>query len=159
MVDHVNLPTNDSASTDANPENKIKEAFLDLDHNSKTLLKLFCFLDGTAIPELMLMRAKSCQRVWDSTGEVEEVSLSQAGLSSDVISVVSAEDKVEKALNRLIASMLVSWKPGKLGRILHLESTTQSLLVQCITDPLKWRLQACLLVCHTFPMYKFVEPL
>ena len=105
------------------------------------------------------MRAKDCQSVWASTGEVEKVSPTQAGLNSDVIFIVSAEDKVEKAFDRVKASMLITWEPEQIGWTLHLDVTTQSLVVKCINDLNIWRLQAFLLVCHTFSMHKHFEPL
>ncbi|KAL9120183.1 MAG: hypothetical protein Q9187_003262 [Circinaria calcarea] len=43
---HISLPTNDNTSTEVNPQNKIKKAFSDLNHESKTLLKLFCLTSG-----------------------------------------------------------------------------------------------------------------
>ncbi|MCJ1395924.1 hypothetical protein MMC18_008810 [Xylographa bjoerkii] len=159
VVDQSIPSSDDTASTEASLQDKIRRVFSDLDHESKTLMKLFCFLDPTAIPELMLVRAEDCQTDWASTGEIERVSPTQAGLSTDVVSIVSAKDKIEKALDRLKASELITWKLGHIGRILSLDLTTQSLVAECITDPLRWKVQALLLVCHTFPMHRHFEPL
>lgn len=79
VIDHIILPANGSASGRVNPQDKINQAFFDLDHESKTLLQLFCFLDGAAISEFMLLRAKRPQAIWGSTGEVEEVTPIEAG--------------------------------------------------------------------------------
>ncbi len=142
---------------------RIRARAIQVEHESRvasTLLRLLCFLDGASIPEFMLIRAKEPQKVWNSSGEAQKVSVTEVGLNVDVLSLVLDNVKIDEAIKRLEAAMLIVSEPGAYGyRTLNLDSATQSQLTQCMTDPLVWRLQALILVCHTFPMHSYVEPL
>lgn len=128
--------------------------------DAQTLLRLLCFLDGTRIPEFMLIRAKEPQKIWSPSGEIQKVPVTEVGLNSDVISLVSDNVKIDEAIKQLEAAMLITSELGAYGhRTLHIDSATQLRLIQCLANPLTWRLQALILVCHTFPMHPYVEPL
>ena len=128
--------------------------------DAQTLLKLLCFLDGESIPEFMLIRAKEPQKVWSPSGEIQKVPVTEVGLNSDVLSLISDNVKIDGAIRRLEAARLITSEPGAYGlRTLHINLSTQSRRTQCMTDPLAWRLQALVLICHTFPMHPYVEPL
>lgn len=128
--------------------------------NARTLLKLLCCLGGKCIPEFMLLRAREPQKIWSPSGEVQEVPVTAIGLNNDVLSLVSDNFKIDDAIKRLEAATLITSTPGPYGRrTLGIDSTTHLHLSQCMADRLVWRLQALILVCHTFPMHPYAEPL
>ena len=107
----------------------------------------------------MLILAKKPQKVWSSSGEIQKVPVTDVGLSSDVLSLISDNVKIDLAIKQLEAAMLITSELGAYGhRTLHIDSATQLRLTQCLDDPLAWRLQALMFVCHTFPMHPYVEP-
>ena len=108
----------------------------------------------------MLIRAKEPQKIWSPSGEIQKVPVTEVGLNSDVLSLVSDNVKIDEAIKQLEAAMLITSELGAYGhRTLHIDSATQLHLTQCFANPLTWRLQALILVCHTFPMHPYVEPL
>jgi len=128
--------------------------------DAQTLLRLLCFLDGTSIPEFMLIRVKEPQNVWSPSGEIKKVPVTEVGLNSDVLSLVSDNVKIDGAIKQLEAARLITSELGAYGhRTLHIDSAVQLHSTQCLADPLAWRFQALILVCHTFPMHPYVEPL
>lgn len=153
-----------TASVDASglPRDRIRASLVQVQRESRdasTLLALLCFLDGTNISEFMLTRVKEPRKVWSPSGEVQKVPVTGVGFNSDVLSLVSDVAKIDEAIKRLEAAELIASEPGAYGRRLHLDSATQLCLTHCMDDPLAWRLQALILVCHTFPMHRYVEPL
>ncbi len=133
----ASTPSNGIASGRVNPQDKIYQAFFDLNHESKTILQLFCFLDGATISMFMITRAERPQAIWGSTGETEEVTPIEAGLRSDMLSLISNKSEVKRAIDYLEASKLITSEPGPYGaRIVHLDSITQLRLAQYITEPL-----------------------
>ncbi|MCJ1248447.1 hypothetical protein MMC30_005665 [Trapelia coarctata] len=150
-------------SSTCSPQDQDETSFLRVEHESKdaaTLLKLLCFTDGADVSEFVLIRAREPQKVWGSSGEVQVVAVTETGLENDVLSLVSSDLKIDKAIRSLEAFMLIRSEPGPYGcRNLSLDRTTQLHLVQCIPDPVTWRLQALILMCHTFPMHQYLQPL
>ena len=108
----------------------------------------------------MLLRAKEPQKDWGSLGEVQQVPVTEVGFNSDVLSLVLDHTKIDKAINTLEAAKLITSEPGAYQRrTLRLDPEKQLCLAQILENPLAWRLQALKLVCHTFPIHPFVEPL
>ncbi|KAL9126212.1 MAG: hypothetical protein Q9217_004704 [Psora testacea] len=127
---------------------------------ASTLWKLLCFLDVANVPEFMLMRGKESQKIWGPSGEVQEIRVNQIGLDDDVLWLLSDDLRIREAIERLEATSLITSEPGAYNRgTLILDTATQAQLIDCMDDPSKWRLQALILVCHTFPMHPYVEPL
>lgn len=162
LKDETNLSHTSEHRTSA-IEDRLQANIVQVQHESRdawTLLALMCFLDGTIIPEFMLRRAKQPQKVWNSSGEIQEVSVTSIGFNTDVLLLLSDDDKIEESIKRLETARLIVLEPGAYGyRSLHLDPATQLHLAQSMRDPLTWRLQALILVCHTFPMDSYVEPL
>ena len=50
-----------------------------------TLLKILCFLGGVDVPEIMLLRTNLPRKSWGGSGEVEEVTASEAGFYIDLL--------------------------------------------------------------------------
>lgn len=93
--------------------------------DAQTLLRLLCFLDAASISEIMLIRAKEPQKVWSPSGEIQEVPVTEVGLNSNVLSLVSDNDKINGAIKRLEAARLVTSEPGAYRhRSLHIDSAT-----------------------------------
>ena len=86
--------------------------------------------------------------------------VTEVGFNSEVLSLVLDHTRIEKAINTLEAAKLITSGPGAYSRrTLRLDPEKQLCVAQILDSPLTWRLQALKLVCHTFPMHTFVEPL
>ncbi len=145
------------------PKDQVHASLIQVKRESKdaaTLVALLSFLDGTNIPEFMLQRAKEPQGDWGPSGEVQQVPVTEVGFNRDVLSLVSDDAKIDKSIKLLEAAKLITSNSGAYGRrTLYLDSAKQLYLTEIVDDPFAWRLQALILVCHTFPMNSYVEPL
>lgn len=108
----------------------------------------------------MLLRAGLPQKVWNCSGEIDEMTPREAGLDNDLLPILSDTAILDKAIKLLETSKLITSKPIRFGaRLLTVNKTAILHMSQCVHEPNKWRLQALLLVCHTFPMHSYIEPL
>ena len=126
------------------------------------LLLLFCFLDGSGIPERMLSRGSSPQPRWSSDGEKVDVTAEDDGLDSSLVALIKDEMAFDDAIEKLLSFSLIHWYTNTDGsRSFSVHPLVQYCASQRVspTTQLKWRLQAIYLVCHAFPRNKYLEPL
>jgi len=118
---------------------------------------MLCFLGGADVPEIMLSRANSPHKSWGSTGEMEEVTAFEAGLRIDLLANAA---EMNSAIYCLTSYAFITTKEGAFQkRGFSIDSHLQSYLVQSTPNPDAWKCQALILVCHTFPRDRDLEPL
>jgi len=139
--------------------------FKQVENDSKdatTLLLLFCFLEPSAISEVLLHRGSTLQRRWHEDGEVTEVSAEVEGLDRHLTALIQNETEFDTAIEKLLSYSLISCNKEIDG----LRSFSVHPLVQyCTRERVSpatantWRWQAILLICHAFPRNRYIEPL
>ncbi|KZF25504.1 hypothetical protein L228DRAFT_258920 [Xylona heveae TC161] len=134
----------------------------ELENDSKdaaTLLKLFCFLDGSNIPCGMLLRAGQPRQQWSSQGEIEDVHPSNVGFNSDLLSVISEKQKIVNATQRLeTLGFIHTVTTNSFGSpIIKMNPRAPSDIERSIEDRDEWQNQALLLVHFTFPVDQYVH--
>ena len=126
------------------------------------LLLLFCFLDGSNIPEVMLQRGALPQRRWGADGEVFEIAAADTGLDKDLIKLIADEIAFDEAIERLLSFSLIHTSTdanGSRSFCVHpLVQYSASQRVE-VDIQVRWKLHALVLVSHAFPRSKYVEPL
>jgi hypothetical protein len=124
------------------------------------LLMLFCFMDAVAITDNMLLRGCTKQNRWNNQGEIEEVSAEVEGVDPYIIRVITDEVFYDNAVEKLMTFSLIM-RNNDYNEIrsvsLHplVQSTASLRLSQAERN--KWRSQAMLLVCHSFPRNQYIE--
>ena len=125
-----------------------------------TLLKLLCFLGEDDVPELLLRRATRPRQIWNSSGEVYALSHHELGLNDSVFSLVSDGCSIDQAIEMLKTMGLITSRPGdQLGSYICLNAASRMRIIESINEPLVWKSQAMLLVCYTFPIHQYIDPL
>ncbi|KAJ5714322.1 uncharacterized protein N7483_011503 [Penicillium malachiteum] len=71
------------------------------------LLILFSFLEAGVISESMLLRGCSPKKVWGRNGEMAEVSPAEAGLDSELVTLLNNEMQLDNAIEQLLAFSLI----------------------------------------------------
>ena len=124
------------------------------------LLILFSFLEAGKISESMLLRGCSPKKVWGRNGEMAEVSPAEAGLDSELVTLVNNEMQLDHAIEQILAFSLIE----RTNSVDERRAFSVHPLVQhCASNrvPLKvrekWRAQAILLVAHAFPSNVYID--
>ncbi|KAI9856193.1 MAG: hypothetical protein M1813_009210 [Trichoglossum hirsutum] len=139
--------------------------FRQVERNSKevsNLLLLFCFLDPTDISKAMLYRGCVSQKRWGSHGEMIETNVAESGLDGDLVALITNEIDFDAAIEKLLSfSLIYRNKNVEDSRSFSIHPLVQYCVSLRVAPAIqnKWRLQAILLVCHSFPRYAYFEPL
>lgn len=115
------------------------------------LLTLATILGGVDIPRLIFDRAVKPRRRWSDQGEIEEVSLDS--------NVIEGFEQVDEAIGYLCAAGIVNLESRGGYEILSLMPRLHQFLEQEVKDDAEVRVRALMLVCHSFPADKDLEPL
>ena len=130
--------------------------------DASILLHVFCFLDGSNIPEIMLQRSASSQHRWGPDGEVFESDVGDIGLDRDLVDLVVDEIAFDEAIDKLLSFSLVQTSTDANGfRSFSVHPLVQHCASQRVEAAIqaKWKLQALVMVAHAFPRNKYLEPL
>jgi hypothetical protein len=115
---------------------------------SRNFLKLLCCLGGVDIPLSMLFRACDARKAWSIDGEIEEI------FESDLlIGNLDRDTEMLKAIECLTSYELVKSN----GESLSITPEMQLYSRELMSSWDVWRLQAVILVCHTFPRSRDLE--
>ena len=128
---------------------------------ASNLLLLFCFLDGSNIPEVMLQRGALPQHRWGPDGEVSELAAADTGLDDDLLNLIADEMAFDEAIDKLLSFSLVNTSTDANGsRSFSVHPLVQYSASQRVEAEIqvKWKLQALVLVTHAFPRSKYLEP-
>ena len=127
-------------------------------NDASKLLMLVHFMDKECIPERIFLKAGNPQKIWGASGEIQEITIHRSGLQEGLISLLSDSHRVQTAMDNLASGGYITFKENRasLGRTLHPQLDRRS---PPIYDPLHWKVQALLLVCHTFPLHEYVGSL
>ena len=126
------------------------------------LLQLFCSLDASDIPELLLARGSSLQNRWGQDGEIFKLDAEEAGLDHSLVDIITNEEAFDAAIDKLQSFSLIQGRIDDKGsRSFSVHPLVQHCAVQRMSPDscAKWRLQAILLVCHAFPRDQYLEPM
>ena len=139
--------------------------FRQIENDSKdatNLLLLFCFLEPSAISEVVLHRGSIPQKRWGETGNVAEVSAEAEGLDRNLTKLIQNEMEFDAAIERLRSFSLVSCNRDTNGfQNFSIHPLVQFAAAQrlSLSTLNRWRWQAVLLICHAFPRNRYLEPL
>ena len=126
------------------------------------LLQLFCSLDASDIPELLLARGSSSQNRWGQNGEIFKLDAPEAGLDHELVELITNEETFDAAIDKLQSFSLIQGRIDDRGsRSFSVHPLVQHCAVQRMSPDScsKWRLQAILLVCQAFPHDQHLESL
>ena len=138
--------------------------FKEVERRSKDatqLLMLFCFLDHSVIPEMLLDRASRPQNHWARSGEMFEQDPTTTGLIEGLTELIKDGIRFDKALNELFCFSLIHLGASQDGlRNFSIHPLVQYCAVQhlSVENQDHWRSQAILAVCHAFPMSEQLDP-
>ncbi|KAF2121628.1 hypothetical protein BDV96DRAFT_641014 [Lophiotrema nucula] len=124
------------------------------------LLLLMSFLEPMDIPESMLRRGTSSKRIWNTSGEVTELSAKDAGLLTGIVDLIQDPMSFNQAINRLLAfSLIKPHNAGKRGRVFSVHPLVQYCATQRVStvQQKRWSKQAILLVCQAFPFNTHID--
>ncbi len=116
-------------------------------------LKLLCFLGGVDVPLSMLWRAKSPRKVWGRNGEIEDIVETE-------LQVDPPEDKTEidHFARQLSHWGVLEMKKGEgEEQLFTIDPALQIYVQHFMPNTEDWKLQALILVCHTFPRDRDLE--
>ena len=152
------IAVHNSDGTDGDPISRVKHLIQSWPSPpAATILKLMAFL-ARDVPELTFLRLVDPQRTWNSDGELEDVPAADRGMNSEIRSLSLANhDTISSTIVQLKNAKLV--KSDHQNGTLTLDLKVHELLRLHIEDPYDWELQACLVVCHAFPLHGHGEPL
>ena len=125
------------------------------------LLLLFCFLDGSNIPEVMLQRGASPQHRWGPDGEVSELAAADTGLDENLVKLIADEMAFDEAIDKLLSFSFIHTSTDANGsRSFSVHPLVQYSASQRVEADIqtRWKLQALVLVTHAFPRSKYLEP-
>ena len=137
--------------------------FEQIEQNSQdasNLLLLFCFLDSANIPEIMLDRACTPQKRWNTSGEMYEIA--PALVNADLVELVVDEVRFDDAIEILISFSLIGLDNDENGqRHFSVHPLVQYCASQRIPQAAQdgWREQAIAILCHAFPRNVYLDPL
>lgn len=129
--------------------------------DAMSILLLFCFLDGTSIPEHVLRRGSSPRKRWGEDGEVTEVSAEAEGVDSSITKLLQDEFQFDSIVAKLLSYSLISCRNDANGwREFSINPLVQYCAAQRLSSSIisEWRWQAILLICHAFPTDRYIEP-
>lgn len=129
---------------------------------ASSLLLLLCFLDSSAIPELMLRRGSSPQRRWGANGEIIEVAADMEGVDENLQRLIQSELDFDTAIEKLLSFSLITCNTEKNSlRKFSIHPLVQYCAVKRVSSATAnfWRIQAIFLVCHAFPRSRYLEPM
>ena len=139
--------------------------FKELEEDSRdatNLLMLFCFLDPSNIPEMLLDRASSPQTRWGHSGEMFEEHPTKAGLCNELVALLRDEIRFDNAIDKLLSFSLIQLGSNVNGlRNFSIHPLVQYCAAQHLSNQVQdqWRSQAILAICHAFPRSEHLDPL
>ena len=126
------------------------------------LLMLFCFLDPSKIPEMLLDRASSPQKRWSYSGEMFEEDPTEAGVCKELVALLRDEIRLDSAIDKLLSFSLIQIGLNINGlRNFSIHPLVQLCAAQHLSSQIQdqWRSQAILATCHAFPRSEHLDPL
>ncbi|KAK2863661.1 hypothetical protein FQN49_004117 [Arthroderma sp. PD_2] len=116
------------------------------------LLLLFSFLEAAQIPEIMLRRACSNMQIWGNDGNVKDFTPDDAGIDSEIITLVNNEMQLDEAIEQLLAFSLIQSNLTANGRAFSVHPLVQYCASHRVSLEVrqKWQVQAILFVTHAF---------
>jgi hypothetical protein len=109
--------------------------------DSRSLIRLVCFLGGHEVPEISIINA-SRPNLWSATGEHQ--SISQCGSQ---IQLFKDENRTVAAIEYLKSQKGVSVQDRKIS----IEPDIISSITTCSADASDWALEALIVACYVFP--------
>lgn len=124
------------------------------------LLLLFCFLEPGDISENMLLRGCTPRKRWDKWGNIAEIDAQESGVSSYLVHLITDEMTYDAAIEKLLSFSLIRRNNDfNESRSISMHPLVQYCASHRVSKSQQntWRLQAILLVCHSFPRSQYME--
>lgn len=119
------------------------------------LLVFLCFLADSPVPLELLSRGATPRKRWSDSGSIEETDVLLYDLSPVIVTICSSSSKLKDVLSQLRSLSAITETSEHTFRV---DRTLADVILTAVPIGFHhtWRLQACIMACHSVP-WKYLE--
>ena len=118
---------------------------------SKSLLLLLHSLGCFTIREQILLRGLSPQKRWDVNGEMQEVTLSEAGINEQFVRLFSSRMELEQAIKSCVRDNMIIPYELEDGSLAYSLTNPRQVQISSSFGQMELFLQGLVFICHVYP--------